>query len=57
VFRFFISEAVTTLCSEIHHGVSGVEGVSDIIKSYERAVPRHQLGAEWNSTWNLPLLP
>ena len=59
VFRFFISLAVTTSYSEIHHGVTEVGGVSEffelsaIIKSYEREVLLRQLELVRSSIWNL----
>ena len=56
VFRFLTSCAVTTLYSEIHHGVTGPSGLFELpamIKSYEREVPRRQLELVMSSISNL----
>ena len=56
VFRFLTSCAVTTLYSEIHHGVTGPSGLFELpamIKSYEREAPRRQLELVMSSISNL----
>ncbi|CAB4837241.1 unannotated protein [freshwater metagenome] len=50
VFRFLISWAVTTGCSEIHQGVSGV---LVMIKFYGRQGRLRQLEVPLHSIWNL----